>query len=296
MSSESLSWLQTGRGRPPRSRWTYTTEAPLTGLKHSRESGQTVAADQTGGVYRIDRNGKLASVTRGFIALNHIASDDVGRRAAVVDEQTRLSFFDEKLRVVWSLELSDAVTALDVEPHGRYVAVALANGKNVVYDAHHLRVFHFETPRPLRHLRFLALRPALVAAAEYGLLCEFDFSGKCVWTAKLPINVGDVTSTGDGGRISLAAFSQGVRHVNGSGEPDGSYLLEGTPNRLSTSIVPFRLAVTTLEGHLYWLDESGEFVWGAALPEDAFAIHTEPLGNGLVCGFQSGRIVSLAWN
>jgi hypothetical protein len=296
MSSDPLSWLQTGQGQPPRERWTLTTEAPLTGLKHSRESGQTVAADQSGGVYRIDRNGKLASVTRGFIALNHIATDDVGRRAAVVDHDTRLSLFDERLRVAWSLELPDAVTALDVEPHGRYLAVALANGKNVVYDANHSRVFHFETQRPLRHVRFLALKPALVAAAEYGLLCESDFSGEIVWTSKLPLNVGDVTCTGDGGRISVAAFSQGVRHINDSGEPDGSYLLEGTPNRVSTSIVPFRLAVTTLEGHLYWLDDNGDMVWAAGLPEDVFAVHTEPLGNGLICGFQSGRIVSLAWN
>ena len=289
-------WFRNGEGISPRQQWSFSTEAPLTGLKLSCESGQTIAADQSGSVYRLDQHGHVAAVTRGFFDISLIATDSIGQRAAVVDQESRLSLFDEKLRVIWSLDLPDGITALAVEPHGRYVAVALANGKTVIYDAHHRRVVHFDTQRPLRFLRFLEFRPALIAAAEYGLLCEYDLTGECLWSSKLPMNLGDVTCTGDGGRISVAAFSQGVRHLDGAGQPDGSYLLEGTPNRLSTSITPFRLAVTTLEGHLYWLSEDGEIIWAAALPEDPFAIETDAIGNGLTCGFQSGRIVNLAWN
>ena len=289
-------WLHTGKGRPPRERWSFTAEAPLTGMKLSRESGQIVAADESGGVYRLDRHGRIAAVTRGFFGVRLVACDDLGDRAAVVDHESRLSLFDEKLRVVWSLGMPEGITAIDVESHGRYVAVALANGKTVVYDAHHRRMFQFTTQRRLSVVRFLDFRPALVVAAEYGLLGKYDFQGRCLWSSKLPMNIGDLTCTGEGDRVSVAAFSQGIRHINGAGQPDGSYLLEGTPNRLSASITPFRLAVTTLEGHLYWLDETGDIVWAAALPEEAVSVETDALGSGLACGFHSGRIVCFGWN
>lgn len=295
IADEGGCWWRSGRGTPPRERWTYTAEAPLAGLARSREAGCTVLADTAGGLYRLDPNGQLAAISRGFHGLELLACDDVGRFGAALTEETHLTLFDDRCRVVWSLELPDVAYCLSMEPHGRFLAVSLANGKNVVYDANHRRVFHFETERPLRFLRFLATSRALIGVAEYGFIGRWDFTGAELWSNRLQVNVGDVSCTGDGTRIALAAFNQGVKHLAGTGERLGTYLLEGTAERLSGSFTADRLAVTTLEGHLYWLDGDGELVWGAELPERAVAVQTDPLGGGLVCGFESGRVVSLGW-
>ena len=264
-------------------------------MQTGRESGETLLADQSGGIYRLDRQGRLAALTRGFHGLGLLAGDDVGR-VAVVTQGKQLSRLDERLAVTWSIELPEEITAVAVDPLGQYVAVGLESGKNVVYDREHRRVFQFETERPMRFLQFLASKAAIIGAAAYGMFCRFDFTGDNLWTFKTLYNIGQLTCTGDGTVIALAAFVRGVKLLDGSGEPTGTYLLEGTPNCLSVSFTPFRLAVTTVEGHLYWLDEAGELVWGAAVPEDVTAIATDPLGDGLVCGFASGNAISLSWH
>jgi len=289
------SWLKTADGEAPGLSWLFSTDAPLAALQYARESGETIAADTSGGLYRFDRNGELTSLSRGFHGLQLLAGDDVGRHRAAVVEEVRLLMFDAELNVVWTLELPEVVTALAVESHGEYVAVSLADGKNVVYDAYHQRMFHFETERPLRFLQFLATQPGLLGGSEYGLLGRWDFSGSDLWTANLRMNVGEMCCTGEGRRIFLAAFNEGIKLLGGSGERRGALLLEGTPNHISTSFVPNRIAATTLEGHLYWLDDEGDFVWGAELPEEAVAVRVHPLGNGLLCGLLSGRLVSLVW-
>jgi len=273
----------------------FSTEAPLVSLRLCRESSETLLADRSGSLYRLEGGGRLSAVSRGFHRLALLAVDDIGRHAVVVDRRSRLSLVDEKLQIIWTLQMPEAVTAVGMEPQGRFVAVALANRKNVVYDAAHRRVFHFETPRPLRFLRFL-VKPGIIAAAEFGFLARTDFQGNVLWQNRLSLNIGELCCTGDGGRISLASFARGVVHLDGNGERSGSYLLEGTPNRLSGSLSPFRLAVTTTEGHLYWLDDEGELLWGAALPDAAAAVQVDAKGRGLVVGWESGRVVSLAWD
>lgn len=268
----------------------------MSALHAGRESGETLLADESGGIYRLDRNGRLAALTRGFYGLELLAGDDVGGSAVAAHEQTQLSWLDERLGAMWSIELPAPITALAMESLGRYAAVGLENGKNVVYDREHRRVFQFETERPMAFLQFLSNTPGIVGAAAYGMFCRFDFEGRTLWSGKTLYNIGALSCTGDGRVIALAAFVRGVKLLDGDGEPVGTYLLEGTPHCLSISYVPFRLAVTTLEGHLYWLDETGSLVWGAGLPDDVGEITANPLGDGLVCGFASGQVVSLAWN
>ena len=61
MSFYSPSWLQEGQGIPPTLRWAFSTEAPLVALDMGRESGEVLAADETGGLYRLDRRGDRKS-------------------------------------------------------------------------------------------------------------------------------------------------------------------------------------------------------------------------------------------
>lgn len=295
MSKVFPRWLTSRQGIPPKVRWSFSTEAALAAVALARESGHCLAADVAGGLYRLDRTGTLAALTRAWSRLQLLASDDVGRRCAAIVDENRLMFLESALRVLWSVELPEAATALAVEGHGQLLAVALANGKNVVYDAHRHRAAVFETDNVLRQVVFLSTQPAVIGVSEFGFLGRWNGAGEEVWSAGLQLNVGDLACTGGGERILLAGFSHGVRRLGGNGERLGTFLLEGTPNHLSTSFFPHRIAATTLEGHLYWLDDEGEILWGAELDEEAAAVCVQPLGEGLICGVESGRLISLSW-
>eukprot|EP00913_Durusdinium_trenchii_P011134 g10456.t1 len=260
------------------------------------ESGDVLAADASGGLYRIDRQGKLGALTRGFLELGGLAFSDTGNRGAAVTAEQRLSCFDAQLKVEWSIEMPEPVMCVGIDPYGRHLAVALANGQNVVYDVNRKLVCRFETIRPLRILRFLATEPAVIGAAEYGLIGRFDMEGREVWSENVHANIGGICVTGDGQLVYAAVFNHGIRMFDDFGDSQGSYLIEGTPHRLACSFDTSRLVVTTLEKHLYWLDDEGELVWATTLPQEIEQVACDPLGNGLLCGFASGRLVRFEWD
>lgn len=296
MSNDPQLWLNSGQGEQPAKRWTFSTDAPLAGLALAIESRETLLADTSGGLYRLGRDGAVAALSRSFHKLTQLASDGVGRRGAAVCEGRRLICFDRKLQVIWTVELPVPATALSVDPQGEYIAVALDNGKNVVYDANHQRALLFETVEPLGFLQLLASERGLVGATEFGRLTCWDFEGDKLWSRNLKANIGDLSGGQDGGEFVVAAFTEGIKRFDAEGGRKGSYLLEGTPHLISTSFMPYRLAAATLEGHLYWLDEYGDLVSGAALPAEVFGLKTGALGDYLVVGFESGRVLCLGWD
>lgn len=295
MSGPDLDWLQTGRGLRPRLRWSLTVDAPLVGMELARETGELLAADASGGLYLLDRAGKLSSLSRGFHHLGALAWSDAGCGGAAVFGESTLCLFDRQLKIEWSTELPDAILAIATDPRRQYVVASLANATSVVYDCERRKIGRFETYRPLSFVRCLVAEPRIIAAADYGLLCCHALDGKELWSKKLYSNAGDMTVTGDGRTIFLAGFTQGVQRYDAAGENCGSYVVGGTPDHVSTAFEPNRLAVSTVERHLYWLDEQGEMVWAGVPPDDVCRLQCEPLGTGLICGFRSGRLARLAW-
>lgn len=296
MSRDGKRWLSNGQGAQPDKLWSFTTDAPLVGMAFALESRDTLAADDAGGLYRLAADGSPAALSRSFHDLNLLACDDLGRRGAAVCESRRLVCFDRKLHVEWTVELPARATALDVESHGEYLAVALENGKCVVYDASHQRIFHFEANEPLGFLRFRCSQRGLLGATEFGRVALWDFRGDKDWSKSLKINIGGLTTAGENNAVALAGFTEGVKWLDAEGRRKGSYLLEGTPHLVSASFTGNRLAAATLEGHLYWLDADGELISGAELPEEAIALSAGALGERLVIGLATGRVFCLGWD
>lgn len=289
-------WLANGRGLTPRLSWSVTTEAPLVSLQLARETGELLAADEIGGLYLIDRTGRLASMTRGLSHLQALAWSDIGAGGAALVGEKRLHWFDRQLAFQWQLELPETAVALALDTHGQYAAISLDNGINLVYDANKKLLRRFQTIQPLIAMEFLVHEQALLGVAEYGLLCRHGFDGQQHWQEKLWANVGDMAVTGDGQTILLACFTHGIQCHNAEGAQVGSYQVGGTVCKVATSFVPRALAAATQEGHFYWLTPDGRITWQGILPEDVLRILCDPLGTGVVLGFQSGQIARLDWD
>ena len=287
-------WIYSGRGVQPTLRWSFTVDAPLIDIRLGRETGEVIAADAAGVLYLLDRRGRVQSQSRTRHQFQRVAWSDNGTVGAAAFDNVMVGWFDRKLQFSWTREMPDQVTAISVDPHGTHVAVAMANGVNMVLSAENKKYSRFETVRPLSHLQLLATAREMLAAAEHGLVGRYALSGNIVWTEKVWSNVGDMAATADGRNVFLAGFTHGAQLFDGDdGTSRGSFVSDGTVSLLACGFAKKHLVVSTLERQLFYINDDGALLWHLSVPEDITRLLMSPLGDWIICGFASGRIVRL---
>ncbi len=295
MSMHEPTWLSAGQGIPPTIRWTFSTEAPLVAMEMGRESGEVLAADATGGLYRISRRGQLLTLSRGLKGVRALAWSDTSAAGAAIVGERKVFRLNSQLEAEWSVGLPEPALGVAVAPFGRQTAISLANGGNLILGQESQQLSQFETIRPLKWIQFLATSPVLVGAAEYGQVCAYQLNGDQVWSEKCFTSLGEMYAAGDGETVLLAGFNHGIQALDGDGALRESYFIEGTVSRVSCSFNADRIAAATLERHLYWLDSDGQLLWATLVDEDVVRVICDPLGEWLLCGFSSGHILRLDW-
>lgn len=293
-SSRPPSWLE-GHGLGPQLKWEVGTDGPLKAMAYCRESGDLFIADQTSALYRIDRHGQIAALTRLHHPIMALDWSDNGAQGIVLAGADQLIRFDRELEVVHKLSLPEVCLSTAISPFGNHVAVGLANGTTLIYNERKRRLAQFETIRPLSFLAFCTTDALLFGAAEHGLVCCHNLAGAEVWQQKNWANVGKLAVTGDGDLLYLASFSHGVQTLDGDGASVGSYVLEGTVNRVDVSFEPQRLIVSTIERSLFWLDADGELLWGTTLPDDVVDVICDPLGEWAIVGLAEQGVYRVDW-
>lgn len=295
MSTGANAWILEGTGKTPSIGWSVATDAPLAALELSAETGDTLAADETGTLYKIDRLGRIVSMARGRSPVRGLAWADTGAGGAVLVGPHTVYWFNDQLQFTGSAELPSLTMSLAIESQANYLAVALGDAVNVLFDVNRKLLRHFDSNQPLVRLKFLLDEPALVGVAEYGLLTCHHFGGGKLWSEKLFSGVGDLAITGDGKAILLACFAMGIQCHGREGQHRGSYHIGGTASRVATTFRPDRIAVATMERLVYWLDVDGQILWQGLAPDEIHRVLCDPLGAGLIVGFRSGRITRLDW-
>jgi hypothetical protein len=295
MSSFSPNWLNDGQGIPPSVRWSFATDAALVALDMGSESGEVLAADETGGLYRLDRRGQLQTVTRGLRGVRAVAWSGTGAAGAAIVGERKVFRLNGQLEAEWSVNLPEPALGVAVTPFGNHTAISLANGGNVVLGPQSEQISIFETIRPQRWIQFLASEPTLIGAAEYGQVCAHQLNGRQLWSERTFTSLGDMHAAANGETILLAAFNQGIQSFGENGSAGDSYLVEGTVCRISCSFNADRIAAATVERHLYWLDSDGQLLWATQVDDDIVRVLCDPLGEWLLCGLSSGHIVRLDW-
>jgi hypothetical protein len=246
-------------------------------------------------LYRLDRNGRITCMTRGFKHLRHLAWSDTATFGGAVLGEEMLCRFDQKLQITWTRPLPGTIHAITMDAYGNFLAAALETGHNMVIGNEQQIVCEFPSIRPLHFLRFLVMDRDLMGAANYGVLQRQHFNGEPAWAEKLLNTVGDLAITGNGRLSYLASFSHGVQVYDAEGYNHAAYVVKGSPSRLSTSFDGSVIVVATQENYLYRLNPQGHLIWAAEAPEAILGLHCDPLGQGFVCGFESGRVIRFDW-
>lgn len=276
-------------------RWSFATDAALVALDMGSESGEVLAADESGGMYRLDRRGRLLTMTRGWRDVRALAWSDTNAAGAVIVGERKVVRVNGELEAEWSINLPEPALGVAVTPFGNHTAISLASGGNVVLGPQSEQISIFETIRPQRWIQFLASQPVLIGAAEYGQVCAHQLNGRQLWSERTFTSLGEMHAAANGETILLAAFNQGIQSFGGNGSAGDSYLVEGTASRVSCSFNADRIAAATMERHLYWLDSDGQLLWATQLDDDVVRVLCDPLGEWLLCGLRSGQIVRLDW-
>lgn len=293
MSAGTPDWLRTGQGVLPTQRWGFTTDASLSDFDLAREAGDILAADESGGLYRLDRRGRVQAVTRTSHQFRLLTIADDGSSAAAIFDNSTLAWLDSSLQFRWTRSLPDDAVGIAITSCGSHVVASLASGLNVVYDADKRKTSSFESIRPLRFIEFIVEQPAIVAAADYGFFGRYSLTGEPDWNERLWSTVNDLAVTGDGKTIALAGLAHGIQVYDGEGSSRGSFVMEGTAHRVAATYARKRFACATLERKLLMLDTSGELRWLVDAPDDVSKLRLSPLGDWLVVGFAGGRLVRL---
>ncbi|RLT01307.1 MAG: hypothetical protein DWI21_19025 [Planctomycetota bacterium] len=274
----------------------FALEAPLVAMDLGRESGEILAADESGGLYRIGRRGELLKSSNGVRGVRVVAWSDTNAVGAVILGDRKVVRLNGNLEAEWSVGLPEAALGIALAPFGRQMAISLANGGNLVLGEQSEQLSIFETARPLKWIQFLANKPVLVGAAEYGQVCAHRINGERLWSEKCFASLGEMCAAADGETVLVAGFNQGIQSFDGDdGSTGDSYLIEGTVGRVSCSFNAKRIAAATLERQLYWLKSDGRLLWSTVLDEEIVRVICDPLGEWLLVGLRSGHILRLDW-
>ena len=279
----------------PRIAWAFSTDAELVSLSMARESGGVFAVDESGGLYQLNRQGRIESVSRGLKDARLLRWSDNGEAGVVVCGDNEFCVLDDGLNVLWSADAPATILTAAIDAWGHNIALTLDNSNAVMLSVDREKLSQFTTLQPLKFLQFSVGKPRVFGAAEYGLLCCNRFNGKEVFAEKLWSTVGDLSITEDGKQIFLASHAHGIQQFDRHGTSQASHIVEGTPNRVAAAFFGERVVASTIERHLYWLDADGALLWAAETPESVVNLICDPLGEWLIVGFQSGRVLRLDW-
>jgi WD40 repeat protein len=110
----------------------------------------------------------------------------------------------------WQQTLAGSITAVALTPLGDYLAAADAAGNLSLFTRKGKLVWRTQSPRPLHFLAFVPEKPLLAGSADYGLVACFDVKGNMLWRDGLVAHVGSLAVNGDGSRIVLACYTDGL--------------------------------------------------------------------------------------
>ncbi len=268
----------------------------IVAMDYAEEARSLLVGTATGHLVLLNQSGEQLKRERGFDDIRCLVWSDTGKFGAVALANGWLVCFDDQLKKRWEVELTGEIRGLAITPFGSHIAVSSDSSQTHIVTIDKKEVAKFDTPRPLDFLHFLHEKPLLIGAAEFGHLCCHQLDGHEEWNERIMNNVGNIAVSGCGKRILLAAFNHGIQVLSGRGQQKGSFMVDGIPNAVAASSTRKRLAATTLEDRIYWLNFEGELLWACDLSRDpAKCMCVDPMGERLFVATQSGRLLQLFW-
>jgi hypothetical protein len=190
--------------------WSLSVPSPAPVLSLARERGDLLVREESRLALLAAHNGRRQAEWKAPSLLSAACCADDGSAHAAGGRDGHVWFLAPDLTPRWQKSFPAAVTAVALDPHGLYLAVADGSGRVHLLDRLGRARWRQPVPRPLRHLAFIPEKALLVGTAEFGLVVCLDVTGRCLWRDSLVAHIGSLAVSGDGERIVLACYSDGL--------------------------------------------------------------------------------------
>jgi hypothetical protein len=259
----------------------------------AREPGMILLWDVESHLVRLDRLGQIVVRKPVPGPLLSAACADDGNTAAAIGKRGQVWLLTSELVTIWERSLPRRPLALALDHLGRQLAVADEGGGVHVFDTAGKVVWRATAARPLVHLAFIPEAPVLVGTAEFGLVCALDRAGQGLWRDGLVAHVGALAVSGDGSRIVLACFTEGLC-CYALAQPRQVRLPKAAPSRLVALSYSGKTILTVgLDSQVVLRDGEGEVRDELPLPAPPAAIAVEAMGESALAALGNGEVVRL---
>jgi hypothetical protein len=273
--------------------WSFSPFGAPRGLGLAREKGWLLTWDDCHWLYLINGKGERQAQTRTPAPLAAAAFADDGSSCAAVGSGGEVWWLALDLTPRWHRTLRHAALAAALDPFGQYLAVADAGSGLHLFDRDGRRLWEVQTPRPLRHLAFVPEAPFLVGSADYGLVASLDMAGQVVWRDGLVVHCGSLAISGNGERILLACFSDGLRRYSLDGKKKGHIAVAVACRLVALSFDGRVILVAGRSNRLLLLDTQGKTLGEHQLDRPALAVALSPLADRVIAAQADGQVVAL---
>ncbi len=283
-----------GKGFAFQPAWSQKLGAAPGGLALARERDWVLAWDVNSWLHLFDHAGNRQGQTRLSEPPVSAGFSDDGTAIVAAGNQGEVSWLAPDLMPRWRHSLAHPALAVAVDPFGQYLAVSDRAGNLSLFNRPGKIIAQLQTPRPLHHLAFVPSAAALVGCADLGLVICLDLAGKVRWRDGLFANAGALTVNGDGSKLLVSCFSEGLQ----------IYDLEGQKKERLAVPEPCRLAALAFTGlfiltaginsqRLFLLDPTGQVLASQRLNQEVVSLALGPLGDGAVLALADGSLQQL---
>jgi hypothetical protein len=274
--------------------WSSSLGSSPAGLTLAREKDWLLVWDQANWLYLLTHAGQRQGQFHFPDTLAAACCADDGSAYAAVGAKGEVIWLAPDLMPRWQHTLPHPALAVATDSFGQYLAVADARGHLIFFDNQGRETARLQTPRPMHHLAFVPAAPVLIGSADYGLVAAFALDGSTRWRDGLVAHAGALSVNGDGSKILVACFSEGLQ----------GYDLEGKKLERLPVIEPYRLVsqsftgqailVAGMSNRLLLLDQAGRALGEQSTDKPIAAIALSALGDHATAAFSDGPIVR--WN
>lgn len=274
--------------------WSQKLSAATRGLAHARERDWVLAWDANHWMYLFDHGGHRQGQARFAGALVSAAFADDGSAVVAVGTLGEVVWLAPDLMPRWRQTLPHPCLAVAVDPFGQYAAISDRSGNLTLCNRLGQSIFRLKTPRPLHHLAFVPGEPVLLGCADLGLVLCLDMAGTIRWRDGLFANAGALATSGDGSRILVACFSEGLQVYDLQGDKKARIAVPEPCRLAALSFTGQFIAISGMTSQrLFLLDPGGQVLGSHRLDQDIVTLALSPLCDRTVLGLADGSIVAL---
>jgi hypothetical protein len=241
-----------------------------------------------------DAAGRCLTRKQAATSLTAACAADDGQAYAAGGAGGQVWYLSDELRTRWETALTAPPLALALSPLGEQLAVADSAGGLQLYDTAGRRLWRTSLPKPLNYLQFIPEHPLLVGCAATALVVCYDLTGRQAWRDSHVANFGSLSATGDGGRIALACWSEGVCCWDRAGRKLPPLSALGAVARVELSYNGSRLLVEDPDHRVSLRKPTGEVIGECPLEARPVALALDALGKSVAAVLADGTLVSLA--